>query len=101
MNRKTFFKKLFLGAAAVVVAPKILAPEKKFTIRYIDPAKIITPYKRTGGVIPFIVGADPYKMDSKVHITDIRKCYPPVKIRELYKYHQGESFFDLCKNGKR
>ena len=39
MNRKSFFKKLFVGAAAVVVAPKILAEVKP------EPIK-------TGGFIP-------------------------------------------------
>ena len=79
MNRKTFFKKLFLGAAAVVVAPKVIAEATK-------------PFKRTGGVIPFIAGADPYKMDSKVHITDIRKypltyreCLSPEEILRIRK----------------
>jgi hypothetical protein len=39
MNRKSFFKRLFLGAAAVVVAPKILAEvkTKPIAVTWADP----------------------------------------------------------------
>ena len=41
MNRKEFFKKLGIGVAVVVVAPKVLVPSQKAVLT-------------TGGVIPHI-----------------------------------------------
>lgn len=70
MNRKDFFKKLGLGAMAVIVAPKVLAETK------VDETK-------------YIVGGDPISEgNSKMgYIVDVRHypftpedCYPlPVK----------------------
>lgn len=41
MNRKTFFKKLFLGAVVIYVTPKVIAEATK-------------PSKKTCGIIPFL-----------------------------------------------
>ena len=81
MNRKEFFKKLGIGVAAIVVAPKILIPSQKAVLT-------------TGGVIPYIANESlrkyPMRYDECYKMPDI---YPDL-VRK-YQHIYDESWMRL------
>ena len=96
MNRKQFFKRSGIGALAAVVAPKVITEATKQNNKIIRDKPVSMPkdFHSMGLWVPvkrFPSGKFSRKMENY-------EVLSPEQQKELYKYHQGESFCKFCKN---
>ncbi len=100
MNRKSFLKKLGIGVAAIIVAPKVIA---EISIPSNHTEGIIPFMLRTQGVIPHLARQGGKRYYGVIVAKSRRTGMSDMYIRymeKLYKGHQHQNFYEFCINDK-